>query len=171
MIAIYCDKLPRILKTKKYLEEKLNVKITNQGREVFVEGTPEEEYTAGKIIEALNYGFEFKDAMLIKEEDFITEIISIKDYTKRSDLSRVRARIIGKEGRTKSTLTQLTKCFFQVKGNDVAIIGYPENMKNAQEAIISLIRGSKQANVYKFLEKHQIQPVLDFGLKDNKDNL
>ena len=170
MISIYSDKLPRILKNKKHLEERLNVKITNKAREVFIEGEPEDEYIAEKVIEALNYGFEFKEAMLIKEEDFILEIMSIKNFTRRSDLTRIRARIIGKQGKTKKTLAQLTKCFFQIKDNEVAILGDPEFIYNAQEAIKSLIKGSKQANVYKYLEKHQPKPVIDLGLKI-KDNL
>ena len=166
MIQIYSDKLPRILKNRKHLEEKLNVKITNKAREVFIEGEPEDEYIAEKVVEALNYGFEFKEAMLIKEEDFILEIIPIKQFTRRSDLTRIRARIIGKQGTTKKALTQLTKCFFQVKENEVAILGDPEYIYNAQEAIKSLIKGSKHSNVYKHLEKHQIKPVVDLGLKE-----
>ena len=166
MISIYSDKLPRILKNKKHLEEKLNVKITNKSREVFIEGEPEDEYIAEKVVEALNYGFEFKEAMLIKEDDFILEILSIKQFTKRGDLTRIRARIIGKCGKTKKTLCQLTKCFIQVKDNEVAILGDAEYIYNCQEAIKSLIKGSKQSNIYKYLEKHQIKPVLDLGLKE-----
>jgi len=166
MISIYSDKLPRILKNKKHLEERLNVKITNKAREVFIEGKPEDEYIAEKIVEALNYGFEFKEAMLIKEEDFVLEILLIKNFTRRNDLARIRARIIGKQGRTKKTLCQLTKCFIQVKENEVAILGDPEYIYNAQEAVKSLIKGSKQSNVYKHLEKHQLKPVIDLGLKE-----
>jgi rRNA processing protein Krr1/Pno1 len=48
----------------------------------------------------------------------------------------------------------------------VGIIGDPEYMENAQEAIISIIHGSKHANVYSNLEKHQVKPVVDLGLKE-----
>lgn len=166
MIKIYSEKLPRILKNKKRLEENLNVKISSKGREVFAEGIPENEYIAEKVIDALNMGFPFREAILLKDEDFVLEIISIKDYTKRKDLERIRARIIGKQGKTKKTLSQLTKCFFQVKDNEVGIIGSPEYVENAHEAVISIIKGSKQSNVYKYLEKHQTKPVIDLGLKE-----
>ncbi len=165
MKKIISDKLPRILKNKKKLEEKLKVKITNRGKEVFIAGKPEKEYIAEKVIDALNFGFPFSKAMLITEEDFVFEIISIKDYTKRQDLERIRARIIGKHGKTLKTLSHLTKCNFELKDNQIGIIGESENIENAQEAIIFLIRGSKQANVYKFLEKHQPKPLIDLGLK------
>jgi len=165
MKKILSEKLPRILKNKKQLEKKLKVKITNRGKEVFISGKPEDEYIAEKIIDALNFGFPFSTAMLIKEEDDVFEIISIKDYTKRHGLEKIRARIIGKQGRTLKTLTQLTKCHFELKDNEVGIIGDPEHIKNAQESLISLIKGSKQSNVYKYLEKHQVKPVVDLGLK------
>ena len=129
-----------------------------------VSGT-HDEYIAEKVIDALNFGFPFSTAMLIKNEDFIFEILNIKNYTKRKDLERVRARIIGKKGKTLKTLSLLTLCYFELKDNYAGIIGDAEYIKNAQEAIIFLIKGAKQANVYSFLEKHQVKPVYDLGLK------
>lgn len=166
METIYCEKVPRIIKNKKKLEEELNIKIKNRGKEVVIEGTPENEYVAEKVIDALNFGFPFSTALLIKKEENLFEIINIKDHTKRRDLKRIRARIIGKKGKTLGTLHQLTKCHFELKDNYVGIIGDPEYMENAQEAIISIIHGSKHANVYSNLEKHQIKPVVDLGLKE-----
>ncbi|MAG79125.1 hypothetical protein CMI40_02000 [Candidatus Pacearchaeota archaeon] len=165
MKTIFSEKLPRILKNKKRLEEKLNIKITNRGKEVSINGKPEDEYSGEKVIDAINFGFSFKTAMLIREEDFIFEIIHIKDYTKRKDLKRIKARIIGTKGRTLKTLNELTKCHFEIKENHIGIIGYSEYIKNAQDAIISIIHGSKQSNVYNFLEKHQVKEVIDLGLK------
>ena len=165
MKTIYSEKVPRILKNKKRLEKELNVKITNRGKEVSIKGEPEDEYIAEKVLDAINFGFPFSDALLIKKEDFMFEIINIKDHTKRKDLERIRARIIGKGGKTLKTLCKLTKCFFEIKDNEVGIIGPPEYIENAQESIISIIKGSKQTNVYSFLEKHQVKPVLDLGLK------
>ena len=165
METIYCEKVPRIIKNKKKLEGKLNVKIKNRGKEVTIEGKPEDEYIAEKVIDALNFGFPFSIALSIKDEGNIFEIMNIKDYTKRKDLEVVRARIIGKKGKTLGTLHHLTKCNFELKDNFVGIIGDPEYIENAQEAVTSLIRGSKQSNVYSHLEKHQVKPVVDLGLK------
>ncbi len=166
MKTIICEKLPRIIKNKKKLEEILEIKITNRGKEVTINGKPEKEYLAEKVIDALNFGFPFGTAILIKEEDSIFEIMNIKDYTNRKDLERIRARLIGKKGKTLKTLNQLTKCYFELKENYIGIIGFPEYIKNAQEAVISIIKGTKQSNVYTFLEKHQVKPVVDLGLKE-----
>lgn len=166
MKTILSEKLPRIIKNKRRLEKILNIKITNKGKEVFIKGESEDEYIAEKVIDALNFGFPFSTAILIKKEDFIFEIINIKDYTKRKDLERVRARIIGTKGKTLQTLTQLTKCHFELKENHIGIIGSPEYMENGQQAVISIIQGAKQSNVYNFLEKHQIKEIIDLGLKE-----
>jgi KH domain-containing protein len=165
MKTILSEKLPRITKNRKKLEKLLNVRITNRGKEVFVEGEAEDEFIAEKVIDALNFGFPFSIAILIKEEDFLFEILNIKDYTKRDDLKRVRARIIGTKGGTLATLHQLTKCNFELNDNRVGIIGDPEHIENAQEAVISIVQGAKQSNVYGFLEKHQVKPVIDLGLQ------
>ena len=147
------------------LEKKLNITISNRGKEVQINGKPEDEYIAEKVIDALNFGFSFSVAISIKEEDLEFEILNIKNHTTRKDLERVRARIIGKGGKTLKTLNQLTKCNFEIKDNQIAIIGLPEYIENAQESVISIIKGAKQSNVYSHLEKNQLKPVLDLGLK------
>ena len=165
MKKIFSEKFKRIIRNKKKLEENLKVKITNRGKEIFIEGDPEEEYYAEKVIDALDFGFSFSTAILIKKGDFIFEILNIKDYTKRKDLERIKARIIGKAGKTLKVLHDLTECHFELNGNKVGIIGVSEYVKNAEEAIISIIKGAKQSNVYNFLEKNREKPVVDLGLK------
>ena len=166
MKKILSEKLPRILKNKKRLEKLLDIKITNRGKEISIQGEPEDEYVAEKVIDALNFGFPFYTAILIKKEDFIFEIINIKDYTKRHDLERIRARIIGKNGKTLKILNQLTNCYFELKDNYIGIIGSPEDLKSGQEAVTSIIKGAKQSNVYGFLKKNKTKPILDLGLKE-----
>lgn len=168
MIKLICEKIIRIIKGKKHLEKELNVKLSIRGKEIEIDGNPEDEYVAEKVIEALDFGFPFSAAIMIKEEDALFEILNIKDYTKRKDLESVRGRIIGKSGGTLRTLSELTKCFFEIKDNRVGIIGETEHIRYAHDAVIFLLQGSKQANVYNFLEKHQPVPIIDLGLKEPK---
>ncbi|MEK6945323.1 MAG: KH domain-containing protein [Nanoarchaeota archaeon] len=165
MKRLMIDKTSRITKNKKKLEETLNAAISTKDKEVFIEATPEDEYVAEKVVEALNFGFPFAVALTLRE-DALFETMSIKDHTTKKDFARIRARIIGKNGKTLRALSELTKCHFELKGNVVGIIGEPEYIKNAQTSVISLIKGSKQANVYAYLEKHQVQPIIDLGLKE-----
>lgn len=168
MTILFSKDISKVIKNKKKLERLLNVKIIIKSEEISVEGIPENEYIAEKVIDAINFGFPVPIALLIKEEDFLFEILEIKKYTHRKDLEIIRARIIGKEGKTLKTLNTLTDCHFELKDNSVGIIGSPELIKNAQNAVIFIIQGSKQANVYSFLEKHHVPPVLDLGLKEKK---
>ena len=166
MIKLIIDKLARITKNKKKLEKELKVKISNRGKEIYIEGDAEDEYLAEKVMIALDFGFPFSDALRItKDNDF--EIVNIKDYTHRKNLEKVRGRIIGTKGKTLSTLCKLTGCCFEMKDNNVGIIGPPECMKLAQEAIVSLAQGAKHGNVYKGIEKNLPQEETDLGLKEN----
>ena len=166
MKKLISEKLPRILKNKKRLEKALKIKISNRGKEVFFEGNPLDEYVTEKILEAIDFGFPLSAAFLIKDEDAIFEILNIKEHTTKKNFESIRARIIGKGGKTLKTLSELTDCHFEIKDNNVGIIGTPEKIQNAQNAVISLIKGSKQANVYSYLEKHHPEPVIDLGLKE-----
>lgn len=168
MKTIFCEDTSKIIKNKGKLEKILDVKIAINGEDVSIEGDAEDEYIAEKVIDALGFGFPLSAALLIKKENFIFEILNIKEYTHRKNLGAVRARIIGRKGKTLRTLSNLTECNFEIKDNHVGIIGAPEFIKNAQDAVISIIQGSKQANVYSYLEKHRVQPVLDLGLKKPK---
>lgn len=167
-MILISENISKILKNKKRLERELKVKIAVKDKEISVEGNPEDEYIAEKVLEAISFDFPVQIALLIKEEDFLFEILDIKKYTRRKDFEAVRARIIGKGGKTLRTLSALTDCYFELKDNSIGIIGEPDSIKKAQDALIFLIQGSKQANVYSFLEKHRIQPVLDLGLKEKK---
>jgi len=169
MIKLIIEKITRILKNKKKLEEELNIKITNRGKEVFIEGEAESEFIAEKIISALDFGFPFSDALELKNTDNILEIINIKDHTKRKDLSRIRSRIIGAKGKTLKTLSELTNCAIELKDNFIGIIGDAEFIEPTNNAIISLIKGSKQGNVYAYLEKHRPKEPIDLGLRKRND--
>ena len=77
--------------------------------------------------------------------------------------------MIGKNGKVLAALSQLTKCSLEIKDNTLGIIGNPEDMKPAIDAIIQIIQGSKHANVYKSLEKRKDEPILDWGLKEKRN--
>lgn len=168
MKKILPEKIIRIIKNKPLLEKELNVKISIGNKEITITGEPEEEYIAEKVIEAVGFGFPVSDALLIKKEEFIFEILNIKDYTNQKDFERVRGRIIGKEGKSLKTLSNISECRLEILGNKLGIIGEAEWIRNVEEACKSLIKGAKHANVYAYLEKHRAKPIEDLGLKDTK---
>jgi ribosomal RNA assembly protein len=153
MQEIYTEFIRKVFQNKDKLEQELEVKLTNQGKNLFIDGEPDKEFIAIQVIEAINLGFSTEKALLLKKEDIILQTIHIKDITKRKDLERVRARIIGKQGKTLKTLNNLTCCEFAIQDNCIGIIGDTENITEARQAITSLINGSKQSNVYAHTEK------------------
>lgn len=168
MKKIICEKVIRIVKNKGNLEKELNVKIVMNGKEVSISGKPEEEYIAEKVIEALDFGFPFSAALEIKKEDILFEILNIKECTPKKNFERIRGRVIGKEGKALKTISSLSDCHIELSGNKVGIIGNCENIRTAEEACKLLIKGSKHANVYAYLEKHRPEPIIDLGLKEIK---
>ena len=155
----------KVLKAKAKFEKELQVKVSIKEKEIHIDGKPEDEYYAEKIVDAINLGFPIEKAFLLKEDEFVLEILNIKDYTKRKDLGMIKARIIGTKGKTLRVLSELTKCYFQVKDSQVGIIGDVDNIKNAGEAVVSIIKGSKHSKVYNRIEKHKPEPIFDLGLK------
>ncbi len=168
MKKIILDAPKEIIKLKGILEKELKVKISNEDKEVYVDGLPEDEFIAEKVIDAINFGFSTKRALSIKKQDLIFEILNIKDYMRGKNIARIKSRLVGEGGRALMTFSNLTECYFEIKGNQMGIIGDSENIENAQKAIIMLIKGSKHANVYAFLERSHPEPVLDFGLREAK---
>lgn len=174
MKQLILNNFEKILKEKNKLEKELHVKISNKENtlkgtsEILIDGNAENEFIAEKVIDAINFGFSVKRALSIKKRELMFEILNIKNYMRGKNIVRVKGRIVGEGGRALATFSQLTDCYLEINGNQVGIIGEPENIERAQNAIIMLIKGSKHANVYSFLERSQPEPILDFGLKEEK---
>ena len=152
MKKLFVSKVRKISQNKNELEKNLDVKISISGRNVSISGKEIDEYFASRVIEALDYPFLPEDALLLKDENYMMEVIGIKDHTRRKDFSVIRGRIIGTQGKTLKVLGDLTGCEIVVEDNNVAIIGKAEHILDAVQAVISLIQGSKQGNVYARLE-------------------
>ncbi len=170
MQELYSEFSRKVLQNKRVLEKELKVKITNRGSLVFVEGEGEDEYVACEVIEAINLGFSVKKAILLANDDFILEKINIKDVTKRSDLGRIRGRVIGTNGRTKKTMESLGDCFISVHDNVVGVIGRADEIEPTLTALTALIKGKKQTKTYSYLERERSKEKtslnIDLGLKE-----
>lgn len=147
------ETLRKILNNKPKLEKKLKVKIEIKSNSLDLEGEEVGIYTATQVFNALDRNFSFELALLLAEPDYYLEDIPIKDVTRKTNLREVKARIIGREGRTLQLISELSNCYVTLHENTVSIIGTFEKMRTAINAVKSLILGSKQASVYAYLEK------------------
>ncbi len=152
METFYIKKIHDVKRMKKELEAKLNIKIKIIGHGVIVEGPSIDEYDASRVFDAINFGFSIKKAFLLKGEDMTFRAVHIKSYTKRN-LKDIKSRLIGKRGKTRRTIAEISGCEVLIKESEVGIIGDVNSVKDTEIAIINLIRGSKQSNMYRYLEK------------------
>jgi len=155
MQEIYVENLKEVLRSKFRLQKELGIKLTNKGKNVFVNGPADKEFVAIEVLEAINLGFSADRALELTQNGFMLQTVHIKDITKRHDLERVRARIIGTQGRTLKTLQNLTNCDLAMNDNEIGLIGPIQEMEDAVQAVTSLVQGSKQGNVYGRLERQR----------------
>lgn len=153
MKKLYIKSIRKIVQNKNELEKKLKIKISISGTDLTLFGNESDEFFAERVLLALDFPFLLEEAFLLLDEDYVFEILNIKKYTKRHDLNVIKGRIIGTDGKAMKVLSDLSASLIAVKDNNVAIIAKSENIKNAVQGVISIIRGSKHGNVYSYLEK------------------
>ncbi|MCX8159270.1 MAG: hypothetical protein N3D20_03240 [Candidatus Pacearchaeota archaeon] len=171
MEQIYIQRPKEILKNLPLLEKKLNAKITIKGKNLTIQSSSLNEYEAFQVFKAINFGFPIKKSLLLLNEDYQFVTIKIKSYTKRR-LTDIKARLIGKEGKTKRAIGNISGCdiIINEKENAVGILGLTENVDATITAITSLIKGAKESNIYAFLERMNRlrKKEFDLGLKQEK---
>ena len=144
---------------KKDIEESTNTKLTIDSKEgdVFVSGEDALGlYSAREIIKAIGRGFNPDVAKLLLKQDYVFEVVDVSEFVKSKEaMLRLKGRVIGKEGKSRRLIEELTECNVSVFGKTIGIIGLPESAANARQAIESLLRGSTHANVYKWLESRR----------------
>ncbi|MEK6820327.1 MAG: KH domain-containing protein [Nanoarchaeota archaeon] len=159
------ETIKKISRDRKKLEKKLKVRIEIKGQDVECIGDEIDVYISERVFEALEKGFFVNKALLLTDEDYVLEEIPIKNISKKN-INSIKARIIGKQGKTLKTLCELSECHISLYNNIVSVIGLSENIKDTLTALKSLIRGSKQSNVYSYLQKVKEKPYIeDLGIK------
>ncbi len=137
-------------------ETKTKLNIDSKEGDIFVSGEDALGlYSAREVIKAIGRGFNPEIALLLLKQDHVFEVIILGDYAGKSkeDLLRLKGRVIGKEGKARKVIEDLTECYICVYGKTIGVIGPIEKATIAKQAIEILLRGSTHANIYKFLEK------------------
>jgi len=148
---------------KASIEKKLSVELRIDSQSGDVEITlmptvqdPTVLFRAKEVVTAIGRGFSPEHAFrLLEDDDSVLEVIDLRETVGRSqsEMKRLKGRIIGKEGKTRRIIEELTETNVSVYGHTVSIIGNVEQAEVAKEAIRMLIRGSLHHVVYRFLHR------------------
>lgn len=147
---------------KSRIESELEVKLSvNSGEGVVrVEkkgGDPLAEWKARDVVRAISYGIEPDAALQLKKDDHALIVLNLLDIVGRSKkaVARQKARVIGRHGKTRAYISELTGAIISIKGKHVAIIGRNEEATMARDAVEAIAGGLPHGVVYKALEKRR----------------
>lgn len=154
--------------TKKKIEQTLPVKIevNSSSGEVTIKAHNDNAdalIKAAMIIKAIGRGFSPENALLLVNDDYTITIIDLSKYAKtKNALNRIRGRIIGRKGKARLLIEELTGTKISVYGKTVSIIGPWEKVSLAEQAIRKLAEGARHATVFDWLyEQRRIEKLLE----------
>jgi ribosomal RNA assembly protein len=145
---------------KKDLESRsgLEIKIDSKAGEVTINDNEAKDpliiIKIENVIKAIGRGFSPEKAFLLLNDDADFFIFDLHDYVgkKESHLRRLKSRVIGKEGKTKRVLEDLTEGKISIYGHTISVISDVVIMNILKKSIDMLLTGSKHATVYRFVE-------------------
>ncbi|MHA2400824.1 MAG: KH domain-containing protein [Promethearchaeota archaeon] len=149
--------------TKKDIEQKLGVIINLDSKTGDCEVLPKLDdpnymplnvYTAQKIVNAINRGFNPVKAMKLIEEGYDLEVFNLLSILGKSDkrIKRIKGRVIGRNGEMRKAIERYAESFISVYGKTIAVIADFDNLQIARKSVSMLLNGMPHHVVLKFLE-------------------
>lgn len=122
-------------------------------------------FTVQKIIKAIGRGFSPRRAMTLMDEDYDLTIIDLEEWagTSKNAQNRLKGRVIGKGGKSRALLEELTDCLVSVYGSTISIIGSFEMLPVAREAVEMLLNGAFHKTVWNHLYAYRRKMKKDRG--------
>ena len=150
---------------KRQLEKitKTVVSIDSSDGLVVLESTDDSEdplavWKARDIVQAIGRGFSPQRAFALLDDDVYLRIINLEEFgTTPNQIRRLKGRVIGKGGKTRRNIEELTETFVTVMGNTIGVIGEVENQQVAVNAIVRLLRGAEHSTINRYLNTQRRQ--------------
>jgi len=148
--------------TKNRIEEAFNARLIIQSENGFVEIYPSEGsrdpttiLRARDVVVGIARGFSPQRALRLIDDDIVLDIIDLREAFGRNerDIARLKGRVIGREGKIRRLIEEMTNAQISVYGYTIAMLGEFETVNDAREAIELLLKGKQHSTVYKLLRK------------------
>ena len=107
------------------------------------------------VVKAIGRGMAPDAAIRLLDDDHFFELVDLRDFVgKRSNQQRrVRARIIGREGKIRKLIENLTQTQISIYNSTVVLVGEEHGLYAARHAIEMLAGGSEHGSVLSYLER------------------
>jgi ribosomal RNA assembly protein len=109
---------------------------------------------AKDVVTAIAKGFPPEKAFRLFDEDIMLQVLNLRELfgKNESDIQRVKGRIIGRDGKSRRIIEEITQADLSIYGHTVGIIGNYDAVSLARDAIEMLIKGRQHATVYQHVK-------------------
>ena len=170
--------------TRKMLEEASGAKldIDSKTGEVMAEWEEEPDPVVRMkmpdVVLAIGRGLAPSRAVQLIQDDIFLRMYDIREWVGRqpNQTRRMRSRLIGRNGRIRSLIEELSNCEMAIHGSTVLVIGDQDGVALAAPAIEGILRGSEHSTVLHGLEqdrkrlKIQSRQLKSFEERSSRDS-
>jgi ribosomal RNA assembly protein len=148
--------------TKTRIENAFKAQLLIQSQSGVVEIVPQEGsddpttiLRARDAVLAIARGFSPDRALKLIDDDIVLDVIDLRETFGKNerDIARLKGRVIGREGKIRTLIEEMTDAKVSVYGHTIALLGEYETVTAAREAIELLLKGKQHSTVYKLLRK------------------
>ncbi|MBI1979111.1 MAG: RNA-processing protein [Candidatus Aenigmarchaeota archaeon] len=159
-VSIPEDRLTLLRKSsvwREKLKDFLNVDVDIKG-DIVISGDVLQVIRGKDIIIAFGRGFDFEESLDLLDEEYFLEVVNIGEFARKSIGRQVtlKGRVIGEGGVTKKMIEKYAGVKIAVYGKTVSVIGKPQNIRIAMNAVEMILSGSKHNSVYRFLQENKV---------------
>ncbi len=109
---------------------------------------------AKDAVTAIARGFPPEKAFGLFDDGIILDVLDLRELfgKSESDIERVKGRIIGRGGKSRRSIEEITQTDISINEDTVGIIGSYDSVSLAREGLEMLIKGRQHATVYQHLK-------------------
>ena len=107
------------------------------------------------VIVAIGRGLAPKRAVQLIQDEVSLKMYDIREWAGRqpNQTRRMRSRLIGRNGRIRSLIEEISRCEMAIYGSTVLVIGDEDGLALAAPAIEGILRGSEHSTILHGLEQ------------------